>query len=201
MNSTLLPYPKHLRIWQQNINKSRAAQEDLINLDMYKQYNLLFLQEPYINGYRNTKAMEDWRVIYPSHHLSHHSPVCSIILVSVNLDTNNWAQLSVPGSNNLTGIQFKAGMTLLKIFNIYNDCHHDTTMEALSMYLKAHPPPTHNTSNRHMLWCRDFNWHHLLWGEEQNHHLFTAATIQAADVLLETVAEGRWWCSGSITVA
>jgi len=30
-----------LKMWQQNIHKSRMAQEDLINLDMHKEYDLL----------------------------------------------------------------------------------------------------------------------------------------------------------------
>ena len=164
-------------------------QEDFINLDVYKSYNLLLLQEPYIDGYGNTKATKDWRVTYPSCHLSLNSPVRSVILVSANLDTNNWAQLTVPGSNDLTSIQFKAGPSLFNIFNIYNDCHHNASMEALDMYLKACPPPSHSASNRHMLWCGDFNQHHPLWHEERNHHLFTAAAIRATDTLLETVAD------------
>ena len=66
MSSTIVPQPNRLRIWQQNINKSRVAQEDLINSDVYKHFDFLLLQEPYIDGYGNTKATKDWRVIYPS---------------------------------------------------------------------------------------------------------------------------------------
>ena len=127
--------------------------------------------------------------MYPSCCLSLNSPICSVILVSANLDTNNWAQLTVPGLNDLTGIQFKTGPSLFDMFNIYNDCHHDASMEALDTYLKARPPPLHGASNRHMLWCSNFNWHHPLWNEEQNHHLFTAAAIRATDTLLEMVAD------------
>ena len=56
MNSTPHLTPNRLRIWQQNLNKSRVAQEDLINSEAYKDYNLLILQEPYIDTYSNTKA-------------------------------------------------------------------------------------------------------------------------------------------------
>ena len=66
MSSTPAPTPNRLRIWQQNLNKSRVTQEDLINLEVYKQYDVLVLQEPFIDSYGNTKATRDWRVVYPT---------------------------------------------------------------------------------------------------------------------------------------
>ena len=40
-----------------------------------------------------------------------------------------------------------------------------------------------------MLWCSNFNRHHPLWDEDQNHHLFTASALQAADRLLEKITD------------
>ncbi len=40
-----------------------------------------------------------------------------------------------------------------------------------------------------MVWCGNFNRHHPLWDEERNHHLFTAATLWAANSLLEKLAD------------
>ena len=40
-----------------------------------------------------------------------------------------------------------------------------------------------------MLWCSDFNRHHPLWDEDRNRHLFTASALQAADRLLEKIAD------------
>ena len=40
----------------------------------------------------------------------------------------------------------------------------------------------------HIMWCRDFNWHHSLWDEESNGHLLMAgasATAQPLIALLE----------------
>ena len=133
MSRTTAPAPNHLRIWQQNINKSRVAQEDLINSDVYKNYDLVLLQEPFIDSYGNTKATKDWWVTYPSHHLTTDRPVHSVILINANLDTNSWAQHSIPGSNDLTAVQFKGNMGTINRYNIYNTCHHDETMEALDL--------------------------------------------------------------------
>ena len=47
MSSTPQPAPKRFNVWQQNLNKSRVAQEDLINSGIHKDYNILALQEPY----------------------------------------------------------------------------------------------------------------------------------------------------------
>ena len=69
---------------------------------MYINYDLVLLQEPYIDSYGNTKATKDWRVMYPSHHLTIDSPVCSIILVNTALDTNSWVRHSIPGFNDVT---------------------------------------------------------------------------------------------------
>ena len=135
MNSTIVPAPNHLRIWQQNINKTRVVQEDRINSDMYRNYDLMLLQEPYIDSYGNTKATKDWWVTYPSHHLTTDSPVHSVILVNAALDTNSWAQHSIPGSNNLTAIQFRGDMGIIDIYNIYNDCLNDNTMDVLDLHL------------------------------------------------------------------
>ena len=70
LNNTPHPVPNRLCIWQQNLNKSRVMQEELINSEVYKEYDLLILQEPYIDSYGNTKVTRDWRVTYPSSFLS-----------------------------------------------------------------------------------------------------------------------------------
>jgi len=82
MNSGLQEMPIWIKIWQQNRNKSRVAQEDLINSQLHKSYDILMLQEPYIDGYGNTKAMQYWRVVYPMSHLVETSPLRAVILVN-----------------------------------------------------------------------------------------------------------------------
>ena len=51
MPYTLEPTPLRLRIWQQNLNKSSPAHYDLINSPLHKDWDLLALQEPYIDAF------------------------------------------------------------------------------------------------------------------------------------------------------
>ncbi|KIK13673.1 hypothetical protein PISMIDRAFT_17820 [Pisolithus microcarpus 441] len=41
----------------------------------------------------------------------------------------------------------------------------------------------------HMVWLGDFNRHHPLWDEERNRHLFTEAALEAAQKVLDLVAD------------
>ena len=63
-------------------NLSRVAQEDLINSGIHKDYDILALQEPYIDVFGNTKATRNWRVLYPTSHLSDPMPLRAVMLVS-----------------------------------------------------------------------------------------------------------------------
>ena len=102
MSYTLAPPSTRLKIWQQNLNKSDKAQFDLINAPLHKEWDLLLLQEPYIDSFGNTKATSRWHILYPSSHLAD-SPTCrSVILVNASLDMNAWAQVTLEGSNDLT---------------------------------------------------------------------------------------------------
>ena len=63
MPYTIEPPPTRLRIWQQNLNKSDKAHYDLINTPLHKNWDVLALQEPYINMLGNTKANSWWHVV------------------------------------------------------------------------------------------------------------------------------------------
>ena len=46
-----------LRIWQQNLAKSRMAQLKLLNSNtLHKEWDLILMQEPYIDQLGNTRA-------------------------------------------------------------------------------------------------------------------------------------------------
>ena len=95
----------------------------------------------------------------------------------------------MPDTNNLIAIQVWGSSGHLRIYNIYNDCHHDDSLDALDAHLQTHQGQAGAALDDFMLWGGDFNRHHPLWDEERNHHLFTPATIQAAGRLLEGVAD------------
>jgi ribonuclease HI len=191
MSRVVGPTPNRLRLWQQNLNKSRVAQEDLINSGVYKDYDVLILQEPFIDSYGNTKATNDWRVVYPTSFLSRTHPTRSVMLVKTALDTNRWAQLSIPGTGDIVGIQMNTGNDRVTLFGIYNDCHHSDSLHALDGFIKTHQAEVQAGPLDHVFWCGDFNRHHPMWDEERNRHLFTAAAIREAELLLELLADHR----------
>jgi Endonuclease-reverse transcriptase len=183
------PAPKRLRIYQQNLNKSDKAQYDLLNSPIHKEWDLLLLQEPYIDTLGNTKANHYWRVIYPTSHLDDGSAKRSIILVNAGLDTDTWSQVSFTGSNDVTVIRIGHPQGRLTIFNIYNDCGHSETLRTLDHYItkERHNIIQHETDA--MIWCGDFNRHHAMWDEERNQHLFTAPATREAEELISLIAD------------
>ena len=189
MNNTTNQDPTRLRIWQQNLNKSRTAHLELINSPLHHNWDLILLQEPYIDSYGNTKATTKWRTIYPSSRYSSHSTIRSVILVNANLDTNHWNQISLPETNDITALQFQGPYGRLSIFNIYNDCLHSDTLITLNHHISTHRREFCRDEHDHVLWCGDFNRHHPLWDEERNHHLFTAKALDDAKLLIEMIAD------------
>ena len=137
MSDTTYTAPIRLNIWQQNLNKSAKAHWDLLNSPIHKQWDVLLLQEPYLDSYGNAKATRDWRVVYPSSHPANDSIVRSVILVNTKLDTNHWHQVNYHDNNDTTVIQFKGPYGRLSIFNIYNDGGHSNSLTALDHYISA----------------------------------------------------------------
>jgi len=123
MNSTTGPTPNRIQIWQQNLNKSRATHEDLINSDVYKSFDILVLQEPYTDKLGNTKATRDWRVAYLSSHLTGNRPTQAVI-VNARVNTNKWVQLTIQDTGNLVQFRFLMG----SVKYLYSGC----TMTAIT---------------------------------------------------------------------
>ena len=49
----------------------------------------------------NMKATRNWRVIYPTSHLSDPSPPWVVMLVSSSTNTNQWSQIQIPNTRDL----------------------------------------------------------------------------------------------------
>src|SRR5687767_10171229 len=123
-----------LRIWQQNLGKSSKAQFNLINSNsLHKNYDLLLLQEPHIDGFGNTKVTRAWHVVYPA--TREGERIRSVILVNKQLDTNTWTQLPILGIQDITAIKIEDEFGRLSIFNIYNDCTHSRSLNVLRSFL------------------------------------------------------------------
>src|SRR3981189_2525687 len=137
MSDTTYSMPIRLNIWQQNLNKSAKAHWDLINSPVHKEWDVILLQEPYIDAYGNTKVTSNWRVVYPSSHLANDSVVRSVILINSKLDTNHWHQVNYANNNDTTVIQFKGPYGQVTLFNLYNDGGHSNSLTALNNFVSA----------------------------------------------------------------
>ena len=188
MNSTPAPLNR-LCIWQQNLNKSHAAQLTLLNSPLAKQWDILALQEPVIDHRLGlTKANSHWRVVYPTHKYTQDASPRAITLVNTKLSTNCWEQIPFP-SRDVVIIQFRGAQGACTIFNIYNDGTHDRTLTELNTFLSVNIAKVRPSQNDHMFWLGDFNRHHPMWDEERNSHLFTNTALDAAQKLLDIVSD------------
>ena len=138
----------------------------MINSGVYKDYDILILQEPYIDSYGNMKATSNWRVVYPTSLLSRTHLTHSVMLVKTTLDTNRWAQLSILGTGDIVAIQLDTGNSKVTLFSIYNNCHHLDSLRALDSFIKMHQTTIQAGLFDHMFWCGDFNHHHPMGDKE-----------------------------------
>ena len=119
-----------LRIWQQNINRSLEGQLDLLYLLKANNYDIAALQEPHIDFLGRTRANLYWSVIYPKHHLKNPKKTRSVILVNCNFFTNNWEDLNIE-STDVTGVCIHGTFRAICIFNIYNDCKNNSSLDVV----------------------------------------------------------------------
>src|SRR6266481_7705694 len=185
------PNPVRLRICQQNLNKSDKAQYDFINSLIHREWDILLLQELYIDMYGNTKATLHWHTVYPSSHLSDSSTKHSVILVNANLDSNSWVKIPFNNSNDITVVQIHTTQGRVTIFNVYNDCTHLETLHKMCSFLFDQHSMLMLQELDHLVWCSNFNCHHPMWDEEHNSHLFTMAATARADLLISLIADFR----------
>ncbi len=164
--------PERLRIWQQNAHKSRIAQEHILATANPREWDLIFLQEPWFDSYGNTRGNHFFHVIYPATFLTDkNTPTRSIILVNTNILKDTYTELAVP-SNDVTAIRLSVQGRYFSFFNVYNDCTHNDTLDILRTYLNANMRTVIPTPDDHMFWFRDFNRHHPCWEDERNAHTY-----------------------------
>ena len=182
----------NISIWQQNVNKSKICQHDLISsARLSKQHiDIIALQEPPISDFAATIANKDWRVIYPSTHAKAPSKTRSVILLRTDIPTNNWTQIGIE-TGDVTIVKITGDWGTLTLFNVYNDCEHDNTIELvknLQKRLDDHEQDTPN-ENAHTIWLGDFNRHHPHWDDTSDSRLFTTIAINKAEKLISAVAD------------
>ena len=174
-----------LRIWQQNINRSLIAQQDLLNMLGNNNYDICAIQEPYLDHMDKTRANSHWAVIYPTTHMVEPKKTRSIILVNKKLSTDKWEEIEVD-TGDVPGIRIKTDIGGIDIYNIYNSQDNNEAIEKTEE--AARRDRDQNINSQHV-WLGDFNRHHPLWDEERNSHLFTESNLRLAQTLLDAVQE------------
>ena len=182
----------NLKIWQQNVNKSRICQHDLISSARLteKHIDIIALQEPAISDLAVTIATRDWRVVYPSTHTKDPSKTRTVILICADILTNNWTQIDFE-SGDVTVIKLTGTWGSLLLLNIYNDCEHDLTIEQVKQFQRCidDDQQVRYNDEAHTIWLGDFNRHHPYWDNTSDTRLFTKGAINKAEKLISAVAD------------
>ena len=71
----------------------------------------------------------------------------------------------------------------------YNDRSHSDSLQAIRNTLEEDAQNLKLIHTAKMIWAGDFNRHHPLWDEECNTHLFTTHDLDAAQTLIDLLAD------------
>jgi len=127
--------PNNLRIWQQNVPKSKTAQAYVLNTANPKDWDVIALQEPWIDSFGNSQSTQYWRVVYPANFYDEGRPrIRSVLLINTNLSTDCYSIIPVKHSN-ITAVRFKGENGYLSLFNIYNEITNNDTISFLDDYV------------------------------------------------------------------
>jgi hypothetical protein len=100
--------PKKLRIWQQNVHKSKTAQEYILNNPNPRDWDVIPLQEPWMDNFDNSRGTQYWCVVYPANlYEEGWVRVHFILLINTNLSTDCYSILPIKHSN-VTAVCFRA---------------------------------------------------------------------------------------------
>ena len=190
-NNTPVRNPETITIWQQNINKSCTCQHDLISSAALARrgIDIVALQEPAISYFGTSIASRDWIPVYPTTHSLDPQKSHSLLLIRSNILTEQWRQIDFP-SGDVTIIQLNGRWGELTLFNIYNDCVKNDTINLLEKFTQTITTSSgRNTNNaKPIIWMGDFNRHHPHWDNPTDTRLFTKTAISNAEILISAVA-------------
>ena len=109
----------------------------ILNQANPKDFNLLLIQEPWLDHLGNSCGTPNWHIVYPpSINQYQQGPICSIILVNTNISTDNYTILDIP-CNDITAVHFKGDFGHCSLINVYNDCTNNNTIYMLNNFLSS----------------------------------------------------------------
>ncbi|PPQ81181.1 hypothetical protein CVT24_009472 [Panaeolus cyanescens] len=176
----------NLKIWQQNLNKSLTAQLEMLHKVDPKVYDIVLVQEPHIDFLGNTRANAGWRVVYPTGHRDNPRLTRAVTFISSTISTSDWTPETI-ASQDVVLTRLKASTQTINVYNIYNDCKHDDSMNAVINDVWERRAGEVGDGDEGWMWAGDFNRHHPMWDDDANHHLFTRANLRAAQKLINNL--------------
>ena len=128
---------QHLQIRQQNTNKSLTATADLLAIANTEKYDIIAIQEPYINFLGNARSSPKWYSMYPRiHYINKNKRMHSMILISKKIATNSWSAIDI-GSPDVTAVKITTHTGRIIIYNLYCNCMHSDSLCDLRKHLQA----------------------------------------------------------------
>lgn len=149
---------RSLRICQQNLRKSPTAHSAFTS--SVGKYDIVCLQEPYIDHLGNSRSPLGWTPVYPTHHHDFSQRTRAITFISPNIRSDCWSQLDLANPD-ITAIQISSAAGELVLINVYNDQTHNRSLEQLhSFILSLGERQTFDSENTQILLLGDLNRHH-----------------------------------------
>ena len=86
----------------QNPNKSLTATADLLAKANTDSYDIITIQEPYIDFLGNVRSNPRWYSIDPrTHYIDRNKQTCSMILISRKMATDSWSTIDIGSCHDL----------------------------------------------------------------------------------------------------
>ena len=118
MNATTYEAPK-FQGRQQNTNKSLTAVLDLLHKCPSADYDVISIQEPYVDFLRNTRENNKWITVYPkSYYIDKTKRTRAMILISKGIAMDKWEVVDV-NSPNVTRIRIRTESAQVATYNMY----------------------------------------------------------------------------------
>ncbi|KAH7903836.1 hypothetical protein BJ138DRAFT_973631, partial [Hygrophoropsis aurantiaca] len=81
-------------------------------------YDIIAIQEPYINIINLTMSNSKWDVIYPSTHYTKPTETYTVLLINKALSKNKWRAIKVD-SPNITAVEVDGNDRKVRLYNLY----------------------------------------------------------------------------------
>ena len=180
--------PTMVNIWRQNLNKLDIAQQDLTNSIDPNTYDIITLQEPYIDFLGNTCTNQRWYPLLPTAHCNNPKKTQAVTLINKRLLSSSWQQNMV-NMQDIVSVSIVTSAGTIIILNIYNNSAHSSSLQVIQKTLEENALTTRSIDPTKMIWLGNFNQHHPLWDEECNSHLFTTNNLDTAHILLDLLTD------------